>query len=170
MRCAYHAQPSISQSDPLQPLENEPENDISLMAFRLLTKDLLDLFTAMNEAVMNILSQYIDVSTLLQTSDTQLHRPLFRALKTRRRTCHWNLQNLRKADRPSRPISQHCQTIRTHHQVGNPQDQTRSYESGQLTARVYRRSRLRDQQTPVPGRAASKVWQTNQILEISYFR
>ena len=28
------------------------------MAFRLLTKDLLDLFTAMNEAVMNILSRF----------------------------------------------------------------------------------------------------------------
>ncbi|KAI4731333.1 ANTH-domain-containing protein [Aureobasidium sp. EXF-10728] len=44
------------------PLENEPENDISLMAFRLLTKDLLDLFTAMNEAVMNILSHYFELS------------------------------------------------------------------------------------------------------------
>lgn len=47
----------LSASDKIQPLESEPENDISLMAFRLLTKDLLDLFTAMNEAVMNILSQ-----------------------------------------------------------------------------------------------------------------
>lgn len=76
MRCLYYAQHSISQSDTVQPLENEPENDISLMAFRLLTKDLLDLFTAMNEAVMNILSQYFDVSAVLQNSDTQLHRPL----------------------------------------------------------------------------------------------
>jgi len=39
-----------------QLLDNEPENEISLMAFRLLTKDLLDLFAVMNEAVMNVLS------------------------------------------------------------------------------------------------------------------
>ncbi|GAB7353616.1 hypothetical protein MBLNU459_g4031t1 [Dothideomycetes sp. NU459] len=43
-------------------LDNEPENEISLMAFRLLTKDLLDLFTVMNEAVMNVLSHYFELS------------------------------------------------------------------------------------------------------------
>lgn len=59
MRRQYPAPLRVFQSDAIQPLENEPENDISLMAFRLLTKDLLDLFTAMNEAVMNILSRFL---------------------------------------------------------------------------------------------------------------
>ena len=40
------------------------------MAFRLLTKDLLDLFTAMNEAVMNVLSTCLCIVSLLRLSDT----------------------------------------------------------------------------------------------------
>ncbi|KAK4978462.1 hypothetical protein LTR66_010569, partial [Elasticomyces elasticus] len=43
-------------------LANEPENEISLMAFRLLIKDLLVLYTVMNEAVMNILSHFFEMS------------------------------------------------------------------------------------------------------------
>ncbi|KAL1304112.1 hypothetical protein AAFC00_000544 [Neodothiora populina] len=43
-------------------LDTEPENEISLTAFRLLTKDLLDLFAVMNEAVMNVLSHYFELS------------------------------------------------------------------------------------------------------------
>lgn len=40
----------------------DTENDISLMAFRLITQDLLDLYAAMNQAVMNVLSRYFEMS------------------------------------------------------------------------------------------------------------
>lgn len=38
------------------------ENEIALTAFRLLTRDLLDLFTVLNEAVMNVLQRYFELS------------------------------------------------------------------------------------------------------------
>lgn len=41
---------------------NEAENEISLTAFRLLTRDLLDLYNVQNEAVMNVLSHYFEMS------------------------------------------------------------------------------------------------------------
>ena len=43
-------------------LEHDTENEISLTAFRLLTRDLLDLYNAENEAVMNVLSNYFEMS------------------------------------------------------------------------------------------------------------
>lgn len=43
-------------------LDNDVENEISLMAFRLLTRDLLDIYNAENEAVMNVLSHYFEMS------------------------------------------------------------------------------------------------------------
>ena len=43
-------------------LSNDVENEISLTAFRLLTRDLLDLYNVENEAVMNILSHYFEMS------------------------------------------------------------------------------------------------------------
>ncbi|QIW97897.1 hypothetical protein AMS68_003415 [Peltaster fructicola] len=43
-------------------METDPENEISLTAFRLLTRDLLDLFACMNEAVMNVLQHYFEMS------------------------------------------------------------------------------------------------------------
>ncbi|KAI7717784.1 ANTH-domain-containing protein [Hortaea werneckii] len=43
-------------------LENDVENEISLTAFRLLTRDLLDLYNVENEAVMNVLSHYFEMS------------------------------------------------------------------------------------------------------------
>ncbi|KAK4507012.1 hypothetical protein PRZ48_000746 [Zasmidium cellare] len=43
-------------------LQNDVENEISLTAFRLLTRDLLDLYNVMNEAVMNVLSHYFEMS------------------------------------------------------------------------------------------------------------
>lgn len=39
----------------LQLLNNEPENEITLTAFRLLTMDLLVLFHVMNEGTINVL-------------------------------------------------------------------------------------------------------------------
>lgn len=43
-------------------LDNDMENEISLTAFRLLTRDLLDLYAAENEAVMNVLGHYFEMS------------------------------------------------------------------------------------------------------------
>lgn len=54
--CVHNPSVYHHRSDIVQLLDNEPENEITLMAFRLLTKDLLDLFAVMNEAVMNVLS------------------------------------------------------------------------------------------------------------------
>jgi hypothetical protein len=39
----------------IQLLANEPENEITLTAFRLLTMDLLVLFHVMNEGTINVL-------------------------------------------------------------------------------------------------------------------
>ena len=43
-------------------LSNDVENEISLTAFRLLTRDLLDLYNVENEAVMKVLSHYFEMS------------------------------------------------------------------------------------------------------------
>jgi phosphatidylinositol-binding clathrin assembly protein len=43
-------------------LSTDVENEISLTAFRLLTRDLLDLYHVENEAVMNVLSHYFEMS------------------------------------------------------------------------------------------------------------
>ena len=43
-------------------LDNDVENEISLTAFRLLTRDLLDIYAAENEAVMSVLSHYFEMS------------------------------------------------------------------------------------------------------------
>jgi len=38
---------------------DEPENDITLCALRLLIQDLLALFPVMNEGVINVLGKYL---------------------------------------------------------------------------------------------------------------
>ncbi|KAK3058058.1 hypothetical protein LTR09_001135 [Extremus antarcticus] len=43
-------------------LSNDVENEISLTAFRLLTRDLLDLYNVQNQAMMKILSSYFEMS------------------------------------------------------------------------------------------------------------
>lgn len=43
-------------------LSQDVDNEITLMAFRLLTRDLLDLYNVENEAVMNVLSHYFEMS------------------------------------------------------------------------------------------------------------
>lgn len=43
-------------------LTNEAENDITLAAFRILTGDLLTLYNVVNEAVMNVLGRYFEMS------------------------------------------------------------------------------------------------------------
>ena len=46
---------TIASSNSVQPFDDEPENEISMTAFRLLTMDLLVLFHVMNEGTINIL-------------------------------------------------------------------------------------------------------------------
>jgi hypothetical protein len=46
---------SKADTDPMQPFDDEPENEITMTAFRLLTMDLLVLFHVMNESTINIL-------------------------------------------------------------------------------------------------------------------
>ncbi|KAF2691714.1 ANTH-domain-containing protein [Lentithecium fluviatile CBS 122367] len=45
-----------------EPFHDEPENEITLMAFRLLTMDLLVLFHVMNEGTINVLEHYFELS------------------------------------------------------------------------------------------------------------
>lgn len=50
----------------VQPFDDEPENEITLTAFRLLTMDLLVLFHVMNEGVINLLGEMVpDGATLI---------------------------------------------------------------------------------------------------------
>jgi hypothetical protein len=44
----------------VQPFDDEPENEITLTAFRLLTMDLLVLFHVSNEGTINILGESVD--------------------------------------------------------------------------------------------------------------
>lgn len=50
----------------LQLLNNEPENEITLTAFRLLTMDLLVLFHVMNEGTINVLGELADAKLHLR--------------------------------------------------------------------------------------------------------
>lgn len=45
-------------TDNVQLLTDEPENEISLTAFRLLTLDLLTLYSVMNEGTINVLGRF----------------------------------------------------------------------------------------------------------------
>ncbi|KAF2641677.1 ANTH-domain-containing protein [Massarina eburnea CBS 473.64] len=45
-----------------EPFHDEPENEITLTAFRLLTMDLLALFHVMNEGTINVLEHYFELS------------------------------------------------------------------------------------------------------------
>lgn len=49
---------SKTNATPIQPFDDEPENEITLTAFRLLTMDLMVLFHVMNEGTINILGRY----------------------------------------------------------------------------------------------------------------
>jgi hypothetical protein len=46
---------SEADADRIQPFDDEPENEITMTAFRLLTMDLLVLFHVMNEGTINVL-------------------------------------------------------------------------------------------------------------------
>jgi hypothetical protein len=44
---------------------HDPDNEITLTAFRLLTIDLLELFKCMNEGTINVLGKSLDVMVAL---------------------------------------------------------------------------------------------------------
>ena len=88
-----------------QPFHEEPENEITLTAFRLLTMDLLVLFHVMNEGTINVLGMFSwrhpPMSILIWT------RTLLRAVKTRCYACACHLSNVREADGVGRSVSQY---------------------------------------------------------------
>jgi hypothetical protein len=62
LREAESVQDQIRALLKCQPFDDEPENEITLTAFRLLTMDLLVLFHVMNEGTINILEHYFELS------------------------------------------------------------------------------------------------------------
>ncbi|KAJ4343728.1 hypothetical protein N0V87_000008 [Didymella glomerata] len=61
-----------------QPFDDEPENEITLTAFRLLTMDLLVLFHVMNEGTINILEHYFEMSKPDATRALAIYRTFAR--------------------------------------------------------------------------------------------
>ncbi|KAH6620217.1 ANTH domain-containing protein [Boeremia exigua] len=61
-----------------QPFDDEPENEITLTAFRLLTMDLLVLFHVMNEGVINVLEHYFEMSKPDATRALAIYRTFAR--------------------------------------------------------------------------------------------
>jgi len=59
-------------------MENEPENEITVTVFRLLVLDLLALFQALNQAMINILGETLSLCGQGRLLLTYLCRPLFR--------------------------------------------------------------------------------------------
>jgi hypothetical protein len=57
LREAESVQDQIRSLLKCQPFDDEPENEITMTAFRLLTMDLLVLFHVMNEGTINILGE-----------------------------------------------------------------------------------------------------------------
>ncbi|KAE8824744.1 hypothetical protein PTNB73_07370 [Pyrenophora teres f. teres] len=62
LREAESVQDQIRALLKCQPFDDEPENEITMTAFRLLTMDLLVLFHVMNEGTINILEHYFELS------------------------------------------------------------------------------------------------------------
>ncbi|KAH7078231.1 ANTH domain-containing protein [Paraphoma chrysanthemicola] len=62
LREAESVQEQIRYLLKCQPFDDEPENEITLTAFRLLTMDLLVLFHVSNEGTINILEHYFELS------------------------------------------------------------------------------------------------------------
>ncbi|KAF9699234.1 hypothetical protein EKO04_003163 [Ascochyta lentis] len=61
-----------------QPFDDEPENEITLTAFRLLTMDLLVLFHVMNEGTINVLEHYFEMSKPDATRALAIYRTFAR--------------------------------------------------------------------------------------------
>jgi hypothetical protein len=105
-----------------QPFDDEPENEITLTAFRLLTMDLLVLFHVLNEATINILGEHSLSAACC--SANRIHRELLRVVETRCDTRTGRIPYLRKADRGSRPIFELSAVSRAFYKTGDTKDQT----------------------------------------------
>lgn len=68
-------------------LSSEPENEITLTAFRLLTMDLLALFHVMNEGTINVLGPYALRPPRERNARLIARRALLRNVAYRRGTC-----------------------------------------------------------------------------------
>lgn len=74
LREAESVQDQIRSLLKCQPFDDEPENEITLTAFRLLTMDLLVLFHVMNEGTINILEHYFELSKPDATRALSIYR------------------------------------------------------------------------------------------------
>jgi hypothetical protein len=78
LREAESVQEQIRYLLKCQPFDDEPENEITLTAFRLLTMDLLVLFHVMNEGTINILEHYFELSKPDATRSLAIYRTFVR--------------------------------------------------------------------------------------------
>ncbi|KAF3032277.1 hypothetical protein E8E11_002552 [Didymella keratinophila] len=78
LREAESVQEQIRYLLKCQPFDDEPENEITLTAFRLLTMDLLVLFHVMNEGTINILEHYFEMSKPDATRALAIYRTFAR--------------------------------------------------------------------------------------------
>ncbi|KAF2876894.1 ANTH domain-containing protein [Massariosphaeria phaeospora] len=78
LREAESVQEQIKYLLKCQPFDDEPENEITLTAFRLLTMDLLVLFHVMNEGTINVLEHYFELSKPDATRALQIYRTFVR--------------------------------------------------------------------------------------------
>ena len=77
-----------------QLLTNDPENEITLTAFRLLTMDLLILYHVMNEGTINVLGKKLFERTPPQRVILSISRALLRNVQVRCRKSASHIQNL----------------------------------------------------------------------------
>ncbi|KAH8693328.1 ENTH domain-containing protein [Phaeosphaeriaceae sp. PMI808] len=78
LREAESVQEQIRYLLQCQPFDDEPENEITLTAFRLLTMDLLVLFHVSNEGTINILEHYFELSKPDATRALAVYRTFVR--------------------------------------------------------------------------------------------
>ncbi|PSN70158.1 ANTH-domain-containing protein, partial [Corynespora cassiicola Philippines] len=78
LREAESVQEQIRYLLKCEPFNDEPENEITLTAFRLLTMDLLVLFHVMNEGTINILEHYFELSKPDATRALNIYRVFVR--------------------------------------------------------------------------------------------
>ncbi|KAF3045637.1 hypothetical protein E8E12_010872 [Didymella heteroderae] len=78
LREAESVQEQIRYLLKCQPFDDEPENEITLTAFRLLTMDLLVLFHVMNEGTINVLEHYFEMSKPDATRALAIYRTFAR--------------------------------------------------------------------------------------------
>ena len=80
MRCELFPTEVGGFSNSVQFMGNaDPDNEISLTAFRLCTMDMLELFKVMNEGTINVLGVF---GVVLERPRLTMHRTLFRNVAT----------------------------------------------------------------------------------------